>query len=340
MKKLIVLFAFFATLPTIALADVTVYGRANVSADLLDDGADYSEVNMVSNASRLGFKGSKDFDGITGIFQIEQEVNINDIGSTWASRDTFVGIKAGFGMVRVGKFDTPFKVARAPANYFSDQMGDMRNLTRVGDARFDERLPNTVHYQTPAYRGLQFNVAYSLHEGSSANPANEEGEESKDKAVSVSATFKKGAFDLAAAYESYMEDYSRGERDALRVVAAYNLVDWGFFGFYQLADHDVNDLLDSDVLGAGASYKVTDKTIVRGQYLVRQADAEDLDSAMASIGVDHKLASSLAIYAIYAVVNNDDYAALNPWTQGRSADVPGVAGETASGLSVGLRFDF
>lgn len=340
MRKLLVLFAVFAVLPVTVFADITVYGRANVSADLLDDGADYSEVNMISNASRLGFKGSKDFDGITGIFQIEQEVNINDVGNTWASRDTFVGIKAGFGMLRAGKFDTPFKVARAPANYFGDQMGDMRNLTRVGDARFDERLPNIVHYQTPVYSGLQFNIAYSLHEGNSANPDNEEGEDSKDKAVSASATFNKGAFDLTAAYESYLEDYSRGERDAFRVVAAYNLDAWGFFGFYQLADHEVNDLLDSDVFGIGASYKVTDKTVVRSQYLLRQADAENLDSAMASIGVEHKLASSLAIYAIYALVNNDDYAALNPWTQGRSADVPGVAGETASGLSVGLRFDF
>ncbi len=146
MKKALLPVAILAALPAVALADVTIYGRANVSVDLLDDGDDYSEVNMASGSSRLGFRANREFDGFTAIMQIEQEIDFTDSGSNWASRDTFVGLRGDFGMFRLGKFDTPFKQARGPANLFGDQVGDMRNLTRAGNARFDERTPNTIHY--------------------------------------------------------------------------------------------------------------------------------------------------------------------------------------------------
>jgi hypothetical protein len=46
------------------------YGRAELSVDQLDDGNKYSRTNLSSNASRLGFKGSKKIGGLTGIWQI------------------------------------------------------------------------------------------------------------------------------------------------------------------------------------------------------------------------------------------------------------------------------
>lgn len=334
MKKTLLSLALIAALPMTAAADVTIYGRANVSLDMLDDGADYSELNISSNSSRLGFKTSQDFEGITGILQIEQEIDISDSGTTWASRDSFVGLKAGFGLLRVGKFDTPFKQARGPANLFGDQVGDMRNVTRVGDARFDERTPNTLHYQTPSLGGLQFNLAYSLHEGTQAT------DDVNDQALSFSTTFKQGAVDLAAAYETFDEDTSRGERDAVRVAAGYSFTsNFKLVGFFQTADHD-NDTLDGDVLGLGAEVKLTDKTALRAHGFQRKADEDERDSTLVAVGIEHSLAKPLRIYANYAQVSNDDAAALTPWAQARTTAVPGVNGETASGLSAGLIFDF
>ncbi len=51
----------------------------------------------------------------------------------FATRDTFVGLKGDFGQARVGRFDSPFKAARGPVNFFGDMVGDIRNVTRVGD---------------------------------------------------------------------------------------------------------------------------------------------------------------------------------------------------------------
>ena len=333
MKKALLPVAILAALPAVALADITLYGRANVSLDFLDDGADYSEFNVSSNSSRLGFRVTREFDGITGIMQIEQEIDYSNQGSNWASRDTFVGIRGDFGMLRVGKFDTPFKRARGPANLFGDQLGDMRNLTRAGAGRFDERTPNTVHYQTPDFNGLQFNLAYSLHEGGDAS------DDGDDDALSASLTWGQGDFSVALAYESFDDERSQGGRDAIRLAASYDLGDLTLVGFFQTIDHD-NDAFDADVFGVGASYKLSDNWSVKGHYLIRSADPSDSDSNLVAIGVEHRFASQLRVYVNYAMVSNDDNANLNPWSQARTTGTPGSFGDTASGLSLGLRFDF
>lgn len=171
-KKLIaVVVSAAAVMPVLAAADVNIYGRVHVSTDFLDDGADYSETNISSNASRLGFKGDHQINpDLKAFFQVEQQINFTtgsgDSDSTnFATRDTFVGLAGDFGSVQLGRFDSPFKVARGPANLFGDQVGDMRNLTRVGNARFDERYDNTVQYTTPSFGGFNAVLAYSVHEG-------------------------------------------------------------------------------------------------------------------------------------------------------------------------------
>lgn len=328
--------AVASAFPLSAMADVTVYGRANVSIDYLDDGADYGEANISSNSSRLGFKAEKKTEsGITGFMQIEGEITYNQGNSLLSSRDTFVGIKGNFGSVRVGKFDTPFKAARGPANLFGDQLGDMRNLTRVGDARFDERTENTLHYQSPTFSGFNVNLAYSLHEGTAATTGE------KDQAISTSVTYKGGPIEAAIAYEQYSEDANRGERNAVRAAMSYKVIDpLKLVALVQTVEHDTNSALNADVFGLGAEYAITKKTAVKGMYIARMAEEENFDADMLTVGVEHKLDSALRVYANYSMVMNDDNVALNPWSQARTTNAQATLGEDASGLSLGLRFDF
>ena len=318
-----------------ARSDMQLYGRAHLSVDMLKDGGDYSEMSVSSNSSRLGFKGTTDFGDLTGLFQIEQEINFSESGNDWASRDTFAGVRGDFGMLRIGKFDTPFKAARGPANLFGDQVGDMRNLTRVGNARFDERAPNVIHYQSPRMGAMQFNLAYSHHEGAFKE------DDAKDTAMSTSLTYREGPLDLALAYEAFGEDASRGKRSAVRLAAGFKVMDdLKLVGFYQSADHD-DDAHDADVFGAGVNYTITPrKTYLNAHYLMRSADADDSDSQMFALGVEHRVHSELRFYANYAQVANDDNAALTPWGQARTATPSGAAGETASAISIGMRYDF
>jgi predicted porin len=335
-KLLAIAVGAVVALPAAVLAnDVTVYGRAHLSVDLLDDGADYSELNMSSNSSRLGFKAEKGED-LKGFMQIEGEITYNNGSSNLSNRDTFAGIKGDFGMVRLGQFDSPFKAARGPANLFGDQVGDMRNLTRVGSGTFDERPANTIHYQTPNFDGLRANLAYSLHAG------NTKAADAKDEVVSASVVYKKDALDLAVAFEQWGEDASNGKRSAMRAAIGYGVTDeLKLVAFYQTVDHD-NDAHDADVLGLGAEYKLTKETAVKGMYMIRSADPDDRDSSMAAIGIEHRLDRSLRVYANYAMVSNDDAIAINPWNQARTTGntAPAANGETHSAISLGMRFDF
>jgi len=360
MKKKLIAIAVGAAMavPVVAMADVTVYGRAHVSVDFLDDGADYSETNLSSNSSRLGFKGDHQINpDLKTFFQIEQQINFTSGSSDnksvdFATRDTFVGLGGNFGAVQVGRFDSPFKVARGPANLFGDQVGDMRNLTRVGDGRFDERYDNTIQYTTPTMSGFNAKLAYSMHEGVWAD------DDANSDSVSLSLNYAGGPLEASLAYEKVDEDedalksnndYFRGERDGFRAAAAYNLTDtFKLVGFYQTLDYDgkkttsnaTRDQLTSDTYGLGGEFKITSNTALKAMWMTRDSDAADNDADMWVVGVEHKLDKAVRVYANYAVLDNDDNSKLVPWKEGRSADKGGVNGEEASGLSVGLRYDF
>ena len=349
-KLLAIVIGAAAVLPTAVMADVSFYGRADVSVDFLDDGAKYSETNLSSNSSRIGFKGDHEINpGLKAFFQVEQEILFgSDSGSTFNTNDTFVGLSGNFGAVQAGRFDSPFKVARGPANLFGSRLGDMRNLTRVGDGRYDERYDNTLQYTTPNMNGFVGKLAYSLHKGESAK----EGHESNS--VSAALHYTKGALDAAIAYEKAEEDtrtdgaLSIGAREGLRLAAAYKLTDnFKMVGFYQTVEHDSdnlskfeNDALTSDTYGLGGEYAIAKNTTLKAMWMTRDADVDNANSDMMVVGVEHKLDKAVRVYANYAVVDNDDNMDLTPWGQGRSATPDGAMGEKASGFSVGLRYDF
>lgn len=353
-KLLAIVVGAAAAMPVMAMADVSLYGRAHVSVDFLDDGADYSETNLSSNSSRLGFKGDHDINpNLNAFFQIEQEINFGtDSDNSFNTRDTFVGLGGNFGSVRLGRFDSPFKTARGPANLFGDQVGDMRNLTRVGNSRFDERYDNTAEYTTPSVNGFTGKLAYSVHQGNSA------GNDQESDSVSVGLNYAGGPLEAAIAYEKADEETRTatvagaaipvGARDGVRIAASYKVIDpLKLVGFYQTVTHDSdnltqaqNDALTADTYGLGAEVKVAPNTAVKGMWLTRDVDADNRNSDLWVVGVEHKLDKAVRVYANYALVSNDSDIALTPWSQGRSATPSGAAGEDASGLSVGLRYDF
>ncbi len=325
-----------------------IYGRASFSVDQLDDGDKYKRMNLSSNASRLGLRGSKKIGELTGIWQIEQEIQINlgntkdDTNNRLASRDTFAGLQGGFGTVRVGKFDTPFKVAREPFNLFGDQLGDMRNLTRVGDAKFDERLNNMMEYQTPIMGGFQAKLAYSFHSGTSATTTS--GVDQDEDATSMSVGYKAGNLDATLAYETYGSNTATtGKRDATRAAIAYKLTpELRVMGFYQTADSKTGTKDEgADVTGVGLEYMVTPTVALKGQYMNRNAKAANADAKMYTVGAEYRYDKALRFYASYAYLDNDSAVKLTPWKEGRTAaPSAGTNGKTTSGLSLGMRYDF
>lgn len=359
MKKTLCALAVGATILTpvmAAAADVKVYGRAHVSLDYLDDGKDYNEVALSSNSSRLGFKvDHKINEDLTAFAQIEQQINFSS-GSddsedsiNFSTRDTYVGVKGNFGQVKVGRFDSPFKAARGPANFFGDQVGDLRNITRAYNHRFDERNPNTIEYKTPKFGGgFTATAALSLHDGTMISNDTTEDSNEKSQAYDLGLNYNAGNWDVAAAYEHYAEDVSRGERDGIRLAAAYKLTpELNVGALYQFTalDDGSGTNADANVFGVGAEYKLTDKNTLRGHVFHRDIDTADANSTLLALGLEHRLDKQFRVYGNLAAMLNDDAGNLTPWSQARSnkaGSSQGVnaAGETAMGLSVGMRYDF
>ena len=340
--------------------DVKIYGRANVTLDYLNDGKDYDVFTVTSNASRIGFKADHQLEnGMTAFAQIEQEINFttgnNDSkANTFATRDTFVGLRSDqYGQIRVGRFDGPFKIARSPVNFFGDMLGDMRNLTRAGSLRFDERNDNTIEYKSPKFAN-GFNVLAGLSMQSGVQIAQQpNGDEIGDtKAYDLAITYKNGPFDLAAAYEKFEENAANSSantaRDGIRIAGAYQVTDaFNFGGLYQHSTYDQNTAtnVDAQIYGVAGEYKITPKTLVRGEYFYRDVDAEDANSSMIALGIEHKLDSALRLYGNLATVLNDNNANLAPWREGRANanaanPILAAVGENAYGVSVGMRYDF
>ena len=108
-------------------AEIQVYGRANVSYERITvDGAGTSETNweVVDNSSRIGIRGKRDLGGgMSGFFQVESRVKLDDgAGSTFSSRDSYIGMQGGFGTVRLGRTIGP--VYYATYDYISNHNHD------------------------------------------------------------------------------------------------------------------------------------------------------------------------------------------------------------------------
>jgi predicted porin len=122
-----------------------------MSAGQVTDGAGVKRAVVESHSSRIGIKGSTALDnGMEATYGVELGVNLDGdaenttpgVANALTTRNTFVGLKGNFGEVRVGKHDTPAKLATGGMDVFADTYGDMNRLVSA-DTR---RAENAVAY--------------------------------------------------------------------------------------------------------------------------------------------------------------------------------------------------
>jgi predicted porin len=190
-----------------------------------------------SNSSRFGFKGEEDLGGgLKAIFQLEtgvdwsangsNSVNVSAggntapnaantsvagaSGNTIGSRDMYVGLTGGFGTVRLGQFDTPYKNIDALTARFLDtgiqaQTGLQSNCSGANSSFaalpcFDRRQINQVRYDTPNFAGFTAAVMYAVENeapGSSGNL--------KAQNWSGNLLWQSGPFKVGGAYEKHID---------------------------------------------------------------------------------------------------------------------------------------
>src|SRR5712692_3420607 len=141
-----------------------------------------SRWEMQTSNSYVGFRGSKDVGrGMKGIWQLEQSVPLdegvvkaNSAGfiSTFGNRNSFVGLADnGWGTVRMGNMDTPYKEYGNILGFLGVNSGNFVSqsnvLQKVGfgtnsASSFNLRRPNALDFTSPTILGgLQTKVQYS-----------------------------------------------------------------------------------------------------------------------------------------------------------------------------------
>lgn len=329
--------------------NVEIYGRAHLSVDVIstDDqasGADKNLINVSSNSSRIGFKGSEDLgSGLKAVYQLELGVNMDKSESSPTLRNSYVGLSGGFGTVILGTHDTPYKTATGRYDVFGDTMGDYNAIIGTIDAatNFDLRPKDVIAYVSPKFEGLQVTLA-TVHTGTEANNTGP-----NPFAYSASAVYSSGPLSAALAYEVHKNgaavwDDHDNPVTGTKLGLGYTLGDLKLGLVYEMLDGDNNKQYTRDALYVSGEMKFGNEKLKLALGQAKDTDAQaDTGATLIAAGIEHGFSKRTAIYALYAMTRNDDNATYGIGQGGAGGKYqPTAAGEDPSCISIGMQYNF
>ena len=270
----------------------TVYGKLWISVESQDT-ASGTEVDMVSNASRLGIKGSMDFgEGIEAIYQAEYEVDPVDGTAdeskdrTFKQRNSFVGLKGSMGTIFLGKHDTATKKSQKKIDLFNDLAGDIKNILQG-----ENRMSDLVGYTTPKING--FSATFNAIKGTEGL-----GDDSIGDSTSTSFSYDSEKFYIALAFDSELKGY---DSTRLTLQIPFNRSQLGIM--FQDSEK-LSTGVEEDGYVISFSQKVGDK----GTLKFQQAESDmKLDSGKQfSFGYDYKLSSKAKAFFFFTDLSGDN----------------------------------
>ena len=184
-------------------ANVTLYGRLNLDFEFVKgrscaaatapiagapgtvagcnptpttDNSQNTTVNRLSsNSSRFGMRGTESLGGgLNAVFQIESSINGDTNAGNLGGRETFVGLQGSWGKFTAGRF-------LAPQDDLHPIFGNAPTLTtsilstaalwaqgplNKAQGGFDDRLGNSLRYDSPNWSGFTAALQYSTRDGS------------------------------------------------------------------------------------------------------------------------------------------------------------------------------
>ncbi|MBK7849349.1 MAG: porin [Zoogloea sp.] len=346
-KKLIALaVAGLASTGALAQANVTVYGVADASFDVVRISGDANNelgntTRVSTNSSLLGFKGAESLgNGLTAVFQYESSVGFDNAGALGATRDSYVGLAGGFGTVVLGNLTGPTRALGSAVDVNAGATGIGANTALIGKlgnnllgttdtsgnyaggstcARnstcasiFDTRWKNAIAYVSPSFGGLNATVAYVANENKALNglaAANTTG-------YDVGVKYANGPAMAAVTYNAVSVGNAADLKVSdLRVGGSYNFGIASVRALFDLAraDNFGGNKVTQAVYGFGATFNVTPASKLLGQvYVARDlkvnGSSSDTGAKLFEIGYEHSLSKRTMLKATYAMINNDKAA--------------------------------
>jgi predicted porin len=375
-KKLIALAVAGATLaPLAAMAQtsnpVTLYGRAyatfeSVKADGGSAAPLGSRNRVTDQSSFFGIRGTEDLGGgIKAFFQLESVFRLDSNNSTFANRNSGVGLQGGFGSFLLGRWDTPFKVTTTAIDPFGDLT--IGGITSVMSDRgnFDRREQNVVQYWSPNLGGFQARASYAANEGKTntttvgtvvtpgVNPSS----------LSFSGTYTQGPFYVGYAWERHKDQWKAYNSPTLLAVAGGREKGQAVFGSFTIGPVKLGAMAqffikDNPLLAPGlrkngseaqmftAVYTIGKSAILfshqrsndgtYGTLLANGSRAGDAKSKGNNIGFQYNFSRRTFALAQYTTVKNNQFG---------QGDIAGErlgvsADQDPKGLSFGIRHLF
>ncbi len=284
-----------------ALAEVDIYGKANVTVQSSDDG-EGSFTEIKSNASRFGLKGSEKIsDGLEAVYKFEFQVDVSDADSKGdkdniSARNQYVGFKGGFGQVVIGRNDTALKQSQGKVDLFSDLEGDIKNIFKG-----ENRLGNSVSYASNSYEGFKVLASFIAEDDVDAK-----------NGYSLALTYGDAGLKKSAVYAAIAADSEVNGYDVVRATVQGKIEDFRLGAMYQTQEK-VDGSAEADGYLVNAAYLMGSNTF-KVQYQAMDFDDSD-DKSAVTVGVDHKLNKNLKVFGFYSSFDMDnnvdqDYLAL------------------------------
>ena len=286
MKKTLIALAL-VSLSTASMADVILYGQIKGGVETTfgnkfgKDKNKGSTTQIVDYGSRIGFKGHEHLtDNLDAIWQVESKVDIGGgSGRTFNTRDSFIGLKGGFGTVKVGYQETPVHELNGKLDQweYDAAAAGLGVFTRGTDAN---RRATAISYQTPDLSGFTAKAYYSPSEqenGENTNPLGNH--DSKAKGIyGLSASYKNSGFfaDVAGVYArgttAAVAAGKKGGYQAL-VQAGYESDKWLAGLAYQRSQRveRANSVLNADAdkvneVALSGAYTLNDALSLKGSF--------------------------------------------------------------------------
>jgi predicted porin len=366
-------------------ANVVLYGRLNLDLEYVS--ADASQANvqtgnvtrLSSNSSRFGLRGTEALGGgLNAIWQIESSVAGDAGGGTIAGRDTFLGLQGSWGTVRFGNFLAPYDDVHpvfgdtgtyltsiaAQAALWANNGGYSK-----GTGAFDDRLGNSLRYDSPNIAGFTGSAQISLFDDAAAGGAED------SMVYSVAGQYKNGPFVGIMAFE-YNDDVrcyngnAGGTSATCGAVHNFRANDWAFSlagawdfgmvrvaGLYERLDYDTpQGGLKRDLYGAYFSGPVWNGKWYVGYSYAKDgkgpstqringiSGGDDTGAYHLTLSYNQPISKRTSWYVAYSRLDNEDNASynfnINPYRNAinttTNASVSNPTGLELNGFLVGM----
>lgn len=348
-KKNVVAAAALTLVAAAAQAQVTLYGTLDASVGRKDT----VTINPVNGAltksssarvdssdftqSYLGFKGQEDLGGgLRAFFKLENGLNLDtgaQSGSTFWSRNAYVGLASDIGAVKLGRAENLFKLEGQAFNPFGESqaysplfrpnvLSAQVNDLFVGAANSPRVIPslgldssswaNSITYTTPNLGGFKLSVQGSLAENQKSTADNYAG-----GGVAISARYDAGPLGLSGVYGEVRNPEAVGGAVGPVIKTRNFLVGASYdFAVVKLYGQYGQDKLDAKGALAAALPELEDTKVSRFQvgagipvgadgsvllsYGQSELKTEDVDGSLKvrdlSLGYQHNLSKRTAVY--------------------------------------------